>query len=249
MAFILSTEIAGTINSRKASEMMPILDAAQRSNKVRGVLIHINSSGGEANASERIFRKIVAIRSKKPVIVHVTGICASGAYWIASAATKIYAMETSLVGSIGVISILPSVKRLLDRIGVDIRVLKAGEFKDMGNPFTEIDDKASQKMTAILRSAYDTFWSSVFRERKIPEEKREQIATGEIFTSSDSLRLGLIDAIGDGESALDELRKTTGIRKTKLIMPRKPILGRIMGMAVDQMVQDSLSAWSDTLHI
>ncbi len=247
MAFILSTEIAGTINSRKASEMAPILDAANRSSRIRGVLIHINSSGGEANASERIYRKISAIKAKKPVFVHVTGICASGAYWIASAATKIYAMETSLVGSIGVISITPNVRRLMERIGVDVKVLKAGNLKDMGNPFVVMDDKAMEKMTSIIKSAYNSFWSSVSRERKLPEEKKDQIATGEIFTSSDSLSLGLIDAVGDGELALEDLRRTTGIRKMKFITPRRPIIGRIIGSAVDQAIQETLSSWSETL--
>ncbi len=246
MAFILSTEIAGTINSRKASEIGTILDVAIRSRKIGGVLIHVNSSGGEANASERIYRKIAAVKAKKPVFVHVTGICASGAYWIASGSTRIYAMETSLVGSIGVISISPNVRRLMERIGVDVKVLKAGELKDMGNPFAAMDERATEKMTSILKSAYNTFWSSVSRERKIPDEKRDQIATGEIFTASDSLKLGLIDAIGDGDLALEELRKATRIRKVKFIVPRRPLIGRIIGTAVDQAIQEALLSWWET---
>lgn len=238
MAFIASTEISGTINSRKLSMLMPILEAVNRSGKVRGLLIHLNSSGGEANASEVIFRKILEIREKKPVISYVTGICASGAYWIASASSKIYAMETSLIGSIGVISISPNVRRLMERLGVDVQIIKAGEFKDSMNPFGLPSEAGREKMEKIIKTAYNIFWNSVSRERKIPDDRREIIATGEIFSSHEAMEYGLIDTIGGYSEALSEIQKLSDTKKIRNLAPRRSFVSRFLNMALaDAMIE------------
>ena len=242
MAFIAVTELSGTINERKLSGLMPILDAVEKSSRVRGLLIHMNSSGGEANASEILFRKVRAIREKKPVISYVSGMCASGAYWVASASNRIYSMETSLVGSIGVISITPNVSKFLEKIGIDVQVIKAGKYKDLLNPFSEATEEGKQKMLHIIDSAYQSFWKSVSAERKIPGDQRDAIATGEVFTSEDAVKLGLVDSIGGYNEALSEIRKISGIKKTRFIAPRKTFVSRFIGMAVKDAVLETLDA-------
>ena len=244
VAFIAVTELAGTINSRKVEILAPVLDMMEKSRKVAGLLLRVNSPGGEATASEIIYRKLLKVREKKPVITSVTSICASGAYWVASASTKIFAMETSLLGSIGVIGVYPSFKKLLDRVGIDVNVSKVGRYKDLNNPFVEATEEGKEKMEKIMSSVFSSFRDTVAKERKFDEKKISQLATGEVFSSSDALSNGLIDGIGTYDEALDELKKSTKVKKIKFVLPRKPLVSRIIGVAV----KDSISEIMDSMQ-
>lgn len=242
MSFIAVTELLGNINSRKADHMIPILDDIARSKKIAGLLLKINSPGGDATASEILYRKLVKVRENKPVFISIASMCASGAYWVASGSTRIFAMETSLVGSIGVIGIYPNFKKFLDRVGIDVNISKVGKYKDLNNPFVEPSEEGKEKMEKIMNSVFMSFRNTVSKERNFDEPKADKLATGEIFSSSEALSSGLIDEIGTYDDALEKLREKTGVKKVKEVMPRRPFVSRFVGTVV----RDSLSELTDS---
>ncbi len=242
MSLIGVVYLSGNINGRMSEYMVPVIDMLERNRKVAGVLIRVNSPGGEATASEILYRKIKKLREKKPVYVSVSSMCASGAYWAASVASKIFAMETSLVGSIGVISISPSFKRLLDKLGIDVTVNKIGKYKDMNNPFVEPSEAGNEKMTQIMNSVFVSFRDAVARERKLDEKMINELATGEVFSSADALKFGLIDSVGTYEDALEALKKETGVRKVKVMMPKKPFISRVIGFALRDTIAEIMDS-------
>lgn len=227
--FIAAVELSGRITRRAVKDYSPILDYVKGKTKVGGLLLVINSEGGDANSSEILYNKVKDISSKKPVYSVIEGMGASGAYWVATASDRIYAMETSLVGSIGVISLIPNVKKLLENIGVSVEVDKIGEFKDMASPFSEMSPESREKYKAILETTFQTFRNDVKENRKIGGENEKEVFNGQIFASSDALKYGLIDAIGDFPKAGEDLAKALSIgKKIKQFAPRRPFISRMI---------------------
>ncbi len=228
--FIAAVEISGRISRRSVNEYSQILDYVRDKNKVGGLLMIINSEGGDANSSEILYNKITEIKKRKPVYAVIESIGASGAYWVASASTKIFAMDTSLVGSIGVISLIPNVSKLLEKIGVTVEVDKIGEFKDMVSPFSEMTPEAREKYRLIMENAFNRFRDDVKVNRSIPDSSDDDVFNGQIFSSRDAMENGLIDSIGDSSAAVEDLAKALSIpRKVRLFSPRKPFISRLFG--------------------
>jgi protease-4 len=166
---------------------------------------------------------------------------ASGAYWMACACRKIYSLETSIVGSIGVISMVPNFKSLMDRIGVRVDVDKIGRYKDMNSPFSEPDKESSEKYHEILEEIFSVFRDSVKERRKFTDGEIEKIATGEVFAPRKAKELRLIDGIGDSETAIDDMSTLyhTG-KKTRSFAPRRPLISRVIGTGAFASLRDSI---------
>lgn len=229
---IAKVELTGNINPRMARQYRDIFSFVENAHKFKAAIIVINSGGGDAASSEILSNCISKIRKRKPVFAVIEGVGASGAYWIASSSTRIFAMSTSLVGSIGVIGIAPNVKELLDRIGVKVDVVKTGKYKDMLSPFSEMDMEAREKYQGILDHSYSIFRNSVRENRKLDDDQIEAVSTGEVFTSAKALELGLVDAIGSFDDAFHDLVKTHGLKpKIRGISPRKPFIERLLSSA------------------
>lgn len=225
---IARIDFSGNVNSRSTNQTLELLSHAEKSSRIKAVVIVINSGGGDASSSEKLADGIIKLRTKKPVFAVIEGLGASGAYWMASAANKIYAMRTSLVGSIGVIGINPDVSGLMDKLGVKIEIMKVGEYKDMLTPFAPTTDEAKEKYTRILENSYAVLKGSISKNRSMTPENLELSANGEIFSSQRALELGLIDKVGTFEEALGDLTKTYNLKpKLKIIEPRRLLFERI----------------------
>lgn len=231
---IARVELAGNINSRTARQIREVVSFIGSSRKFKALILVINSGGGDANSSELLMEDIIRLRERIPVFSVILGTGASGAYWIASGSTKIYAMNTSIVGSIGVIGIAPNVNQLMNKLGVKVDVIKVGEYKDMLNPFTESSLAAREKYQAILEHSYNFFKNSITQNRKLSSEVIDKVSTGEIFSAPKALELGLIDKIATEEDAISDLAKEYGLkRKIREVSPRKSFMERLIssGMA------------------
>lgn len=201
----------------------------------------MNSGGGDAAASEMLMESVRKVRNNKPVFTIIEGLGASGAYWIASASSKIYAMNTSITGSIGVIAINPNVKELLNKIGIRMDIVKMGEYKDMMSPFADIDTVSREKYREILEYSYSVFKNSVAQNRGLSAENIEKVSTGEIFSPLSALNLGLIDKIGTYDDALNDLIKSHALgRKIRGYSPRKTMLERIVNSSASTSVLERL---------
>lgn len=239
--YIAGVELSGRITRRSVNEYIPILNYLMKKGSVGGLLVVINSEGGDANSSEILYNKILEIRDEKPVFAVIQGMGASGAYWIATASNRIYAMDTSLVGSIGVISIFPNVMKLMEKIGVTVEVSKIGEYKDMVSPFSEMSPESREKFRRIMDATFSRFRNDVRQNRKVPDGKDSEVFNGQIFSAKDALENGLIDEIGDLKAASSAMAASLSIgKKVRMFYPRKPLLNRIFSPEVIHGVVSSM---------
>lgn len=168
--------------------------AAEKNPGVKAILLRIDSGGGSAAASQEIFEELKKIT--KPIVVSVSDICASGAYYIACAADKIVANKASSVGSIGVIMQIPDLEGLYDKLGIKYTTIKQGKYKDAGSSSRPLTPEEEQLLQNQTEQIYEQFIQDVAASRKLPVEKVREIATGWVYIGTEALNLGLIDKIG-----------------------------------------------------
>jgi protease-4 len=207
----LFAEEAGAQQVRKA------LDAAAEDNKVKGVLLIINSPGGTVGMSQELNYAVKRLKKTKPVVVSITDMCASGGYYTAVAAYKIVVNEGSLIGSIGVIIHATNMKRLLsDKLGIDDMTIKSGKFKDILSPSRPMRADERVLLQALVDESYQTFLKTVLDGRldKVPpaqksalEARLRAFADGRVTNGSSAVKIGLADEVGDWHDAKETLNK------------------------------------------
>jgi protease-4 len=207
--------------------------------RVRAMVVDIDSPGGSAAVAEQIHRDISKVAAKKPVVAFIRGSGLSGGYLASCAATKVVAIPTAMVGSIGVISIRPVISELLQRLGVKVFVAKAGSFKDMFQPFREPTDEEQKKLQTLMDEYYDWFVDSVASSRHLQPKKVRSLATGEMFTARKAKDLGLVDELGDLDTAIDMASELGRVpRRLAYLRPRRAILERLVGRMASGLVQE-----------
>ena len=232
-------ELYGSIGGAvRPSVYVPLLERVRRSRRLRAMVLVIDSPGGSASASEELHGAVSKVAAVKPVVAFIRGLGASGGYYIGCAAPKIIAVPSSLVGSIGVIFIRPVVQQLLQKLGISVVVQKSGEHKDLFQPFREPTQEERQMVQELSDEIYQRFIQVVARGRGLEEARVREIATGEIFTSQKAQRLGLIDDLGDLESALDLAASMARIKPRPVyLQPHRPFFRRVFGGVADEISQ------------
>ncbi|MGD1704010.1 signal peptide peptidase SppA [Dapis sp. BLCC M229] len=193
---------AGTPRQVGGDRLAKELRRLRLDDKVKAVVLRVNSPGGSASASEVIGREVKLISEEKPVIVSMGNIAASGGYWIAMNAEQIVAEPTTVTGSIGVFGVLFNVQELANENGITWDVVKVGKFADLNSnsrPKTEEELVLIQKM---VDSIYERFITNVATARKLSKEKVAEIAQGRVWSGADAQELGLVDEIGGIEVAI-----------------------------------------------
>jgi protease IV len=205
---------------------------------IKAIILHINSPGGGVAASEEIYREVKRIRDekKKPIVVSIETVGASGAYYVASGSTKIYADEGSIVGSIGVIAQWVNYGELLKWAKLKDVVLKTGEFKDTGNPARDLTPAEQAYMQSLIDNMFGQFVHAVADSRSMKLEDVKSIANGKVWTGEQALSMKLIDNVGDFEAAVKDTAKSVGISgEPTLVRPpkdrRMSLLDLILGDA------------------
>jgi protease-4 len=170
--------------------------------KVKSLVLRVNSPGGSVIASERIQRELSLINAKKPVVVSMGSLAASGGYWISTASRQIFAEPNTITGSIGVFAIVPNVKGLANRHGVTFDTVKTGRYADiltLSRPRTDAELAVLQRGTDAV---YDAFIERVAQSRRLPVDSVRAIAEGRVWSGTQALRLGLVDSLGGLDAAL-----------------------------------------------
>ena len=226
---IAVVELFGTIGGTiKSSPFERVFTAIQNDRRIGALVLDIDSPGGAVPASDYLYRAVAKVAESKPVIASIRGVGASGSYLISCAANKIVATPGSIIGSIGVISVRPVVRELLNRIGVDINVNKSGSLKDMGAFWRDATPEEQEKMQSLIDDSYNDFVSIVAKARNMDEDQVRSIATGEIFWATRAKEIGLVDELGDLDKAIDMAAELSGApRKPVFIRPRRGIIQRI----------------------
>ena len=191
---------------------------------VKAIILHINSPGGGAAASQEIYHEVLRVRQEnhKKVIASIESVGASGAYYIASACDKIYANEASVVGSIGVIMEWTNYGDLMRWAKLKNVVIHAGELKDAGDPSRDLTPKEEAYFQSLVDNMYTQFVHDVATGRHSTDDKIKPLATGQVWTGQQSLPLGLIDKVGGYRVALIETAKSVGISgEPNVVRPAK----------------------------
>lgn len=180
---------------------------------IKAIILHINSPGGGAAASQEIYHEVLRIREEKhkKIIASVESVGASGAYYIASACDKIYANDASVVGSIGVIMEWTNYGELYRWAKLKSVVIHAGELKDAGDPTHDVTPQEQAYFQGLVDNMYAQFIHDVASGRHTTDEKIKPLATGQVWTGQQSLSLGLIDKVGGFRVALMDTAKSAGI--------------------------------------
>jgi protease IV len=184
------------------------LRQAGQDTSVVAVVIEINSPGGGVTASDEMHQSILDFRqnTSKPVVVSMGDTAASGGYYIATAADRIVANETTLTGSLGVIIPLPNFAEAADKYGIKQVVIKSGKYKDMGSSFREMTPKERDIFQSIVDDLYSVFVDVISEGRGIPEDRVREIADGRVYSGLQAKKLGLVDSFGE----LDDAAATAG---------------------------------------
>lgn len=201
----------GCIDAAKFKEMMEI---AKNDEMVKAIVIKVDSGGGEVVASRDLMKIIKNAKEKKIVIAYINDIGASGAYYAASASDKIVANKFALVGGIGVKSEILHFKGLLDKLGINITVVKKPDNKDFGSPYREnLTDEERVLLENIIEKIYDAFVSDVAKNRNLSKEKVIEISERQsIYLGIDAKEIGLVDYVGDMNDAIDIAAEQAGIK-------------------------------------
>ena len=178
------------------------LQKAFEDDKTKAVLLRMNSPGGTVAASQEIYNEVLKLRrAGKPVVVSMTDVCASGCYYIASAADKIVANKGTLTGSIGVISQGLNYKELFEKLGLRNQTFKAGKYKDLGNGARDITEEERKILQALIDDSYNQFLEDINHARGIDMAKLKRIAQGLIYTGKQALDVNLVDSLGTYDDA------------------------------------------------
>ena len=214
---------------------------------VKGYVVAINSPGGNVGPSQSIYREIKRIREedRRPVIAAISGVGASGGYYIALAADSIYANPGAITGSIGVIMELPNVEPLMNKVGVHWQVVKSAEHKDIGSPFREMSESDRQILGAMVQDVYQQFVDVVAKERRVSRSDLMSLADGRVLSGKQALENRLIDRLGNFNDAVAAAGRMAGIgKRPRLTYPEKErvtlldvLLGRVATNAVSNIMR------------
>ncbi len=230
-AGVAVVEVHGVIGGQVSIPVYArLFDSIARSKRYRALLLDIDSPGGSASGSEVLYYSLQKVAERKPVVAYVRGIGASGGYYLCCAATKVIALPTALVGSIGVIYLRPVLEQLLGKVGVEFSVFKEGRLKDMTGFWRRPTSEEEDKFQGLLSEIYDNFVSVVTRARPIEESSVRELATGEVFTAKRGQEVGLVDDLGSFDDALETAAQLGNARpRPRWVRPPRPLSARLLG--------------------
>lgn len=189
-----------------------LLEEFKKDNSIAGVLLRIDSPGGAVAPSQEIYRAVDKLSaSGKPVVVSMGNVAASGGYYIASPADKIFANPGTITGSIGVIMQFPHYHNLLDKLGVQMTTIKAGKLKDIGNPNRDLTAEEKIFLQNFIDNTHSQFINHVATSRSMDPAEVRKLADGRIYTGEQALDVELIDSLGTFSDAMAYLREITGV--------------------------------------
>jgi len=214
---------AGTDRGLDTDTLIRTLGEYRDDPAIRAVVLRIDSPGGVVGPTQEIFTAVRRLReAKKPVVASLGSVAASGGYYVAVAADRIYANPGTLTGSIGVVMQLANVEGLLKKVGVEYVVIKAGAYKDVGNFARAMTPEERRILQAMLDDVYDQFISAVAEGRGLTPKQVRGFAEGRIYSGRQAQGLKMVDDLGGLEDAIEAAAKIAGLPpKPKVIHPRR----------------------------
>jgi protease-4 len=207
--YIARVTIQGLI--RDDAERVQQLERLGQSTAARAVIVHVDSPGGTTAGSEQLYDALTRLKERKPIVIVVDGLAASGGYITAIAGDHIVAKQTSLVGSIGVLFQYPNFTDLLDKIGVKVESIKSSPLKAAPSGFEPTSPEARAAIESIIKDSYAWFRGLVQDRRHLNDDELQAVADGRVFTGHQGIGLKLIDELGDERTGIAWLAKEKNI--------------------------------------
>lgn len=198
------------------------LEKLKDDESVKAVVFRVNSGGGSAYASEQIWKAVSDLKAVKPIVVSMGDYAASGGYYISCCASKIIAQPSTLTGSIGIFGMFPNVEGLTQKIGLTFDNVKTNKMADFGDITRPMREDEKRLMQNYINKGYDLFLTRCSEGRNIPKDSLALMAEGRVWTGNQALKLGLVDALGGIDVAIEEAAKLAKLEDYKLSSyPRK----------------------------
>ena len=208
MRGLISSSLPGNVGDTMVDDMRLALQQARDDDHVRAIVLEIDSPGGEVTASDIIYNWVVKTRAKKPVVVYMDSLAASGGYYVACGGQYLMANETTITGSIGVIIQTLNYEQLFNKVGLASVVFKSGKFKDMLSGTRPVTPEEREYIQGFVMKTYDKFLGIVAKERNLPADGlRNSVADGRILSGKDALDNKLIDGVGQIEDAFTKAKE------------------------------------------
>jgi protease IV len=229
---LISSSTAGDMGGSMVEDLKHAFRQAAEDEKVRAIVLNIDSPGGEVTASDMIYNAVRKAREKKPVVVYMGSVAASGGYYVACGGSYLMANETTITGSIGVIIQTLNYQQLLGKVGLETVVFKSGQFKDILSGSREMTPEEKAYIQGLVMQTYEKFVGIVSEERKLPlEQLRNGIADGRIISGKDALGFQLINQVGHIEDAYAKAKELAGAPDAAIVKYEAPFrLGRLFRM-------------------
>ena len=213
-------EISGLLS--KSTPILKDLKRFREDQRIRAIVLRVNSPGGVVGPAQEIMREVQRTKKEKKVVASFGSMAASGGYYAACSADLIMANPGTATGSIGVILKLANLEQLSKKLGVDVYSLKAGALKDLGSPFRPLTPKGREVLQGLLDNIHQQFIRDVAKNRKLPLDKVRSLADGRVFTGEEAKKLGLVDALGNFNDAVEMAGRLGGIKgKIETVYPEK----------------------------
>jgi protease-4 len=200
------------------------LRKAEEDDRVKALIVRINSPGGTITTSDTLYREIYEFKRRKhiPVIAAIMDVGASGGYYVALATDTIVATPTSVTGSIGVVMLTVNAQGLMEKIGVAPLAIKSGAMKDAGSPFRALTPQERAVFQGLIDDMFGRFVKLIVQSRKIPEERVRAFADGRVYTAEQALGLKLIDRIAYLDEVVVMARQAAGVDEARVVMYHRP---------------------------
>ncbi len=223
---------------------------------VRAVVVRINSPGGVVGPTQEVHEALLKLREAgKPVVASLGAVAASGGYYIAVGADQIFANPGTLTGSIGVIMQMATFGDLMQKVGVHYVVVKAGHFKDIGNPSRPMTEEERQVVQGLLNDMHGQFIHAVARGRKLAEAEVRRFADGRVFSGVQAKALHMVDQLGGLDDAVDRAATLAGLRlPPRVIQPHRrfsifDLLRSAVGLPTPGSLAPSLELFKTPLYL
>jgi len=230
MRGLISSSLPGSVGDSMVDDMRAALQQARDDGRVKAIVLEIDSPGGEVTASDAIYSAVVKAGARKPVVVYMESLAASGGYYVSCGGKFLMANETTITGSIGVIIQTLNYEQLFNKIGLASVVFKSGKFKDMLNGARPITPEERELVQNFIMKTYDKFLGIVAKERKLPADRlRDTIADGRILSGKEAFENKLIDGLGDLDDAFSKAKELGNAPDAKVVKYGPPFsLGRFL---------------------
>ncbi len=239
---IALVEISGQITDSR--EIVRQLSKYRRDDDIKAILLRINSPGGAVAPSQEIYDEVLRVRAdKKKIYASMGSLAASGGYYIAVAADRIFANPGTLTGSIGVIMAFANAEKLMEKIGLEPQVVKSGKYKDVGSPARKMTAEERIYLQRVVDDVHQQFIDAVVQGRNITPKQARKLADGRVFTGRQALELKMVDEMGGLEDVIVKLGEAAGIEGRPRVVWEEPPKGFLEWLMQGSLPKEFKANW------